>query len=817
MRGGPIVEQHAVVIVRETLVALAYLHKSGIIHRDIKAANILLTNAGKILLCDFGVAASLVSSASKRTTFVGTPYWMAPEVITTGKSYDQSADIWSLGITIYEMVMGNPPLAEIEQMRAIMLIPKNKPPRLPLEGKFSPLMRDFVATCLNEEAKERPNAEELSKHKWIKGSAKTGTAVLKELITAYTAWTKTGGMRMSLLGAEAADLDANNRNSFAFDNHDGTDDWEFGTFRGEAAVAQNPRELPATAPSARDPASGPRRDHPLLRLFQPDGPEPDDAPVNPTAQPIGRAGLLANLDPKELRPAPLPPTAQQRQQQSDDNGRNLSTKSDKRLSDSPLLPPVAAFAAGVPRPSTPTSADKPTFAGMGASPFRFGAPTSNVPVVTRDEHSPRHVPGPLPTAEEAANTDGSGARHSLDKKVGPPAISDTPIRRQRGRTLGSSDASGDMAGKLSGSPIESPTHFGRFQGQHQRAPSSVSLTSGHSKLNSGDSTLLASTSSTTAFNYGHPLPEGPARPWMSKTRMRSGSTGSQFSDHGDFLAGSFRNAATTQAWATPPVGSSSSGALSNSASGTGGRQATMPSLLSIRARSGSRSRAGPGGDIGMPPVPVPLLAAAQVNGRTIQPPAPAKDHLARLPMKMDPEVTGELLPPPPMPTPAPAGASASTSNAALNGGGGMTGATPAATLSNPYGMRARKGSGSMRPSPLGLGSSVHLRRQHGGSDPTLPPGPSSPLLPASPQRMQNGVSVVDRQAMAAAQAAAAVAGGVFASSSGGGGGGPPIRPLDLAGMQGREAIHAELARTVDDLGAWLDALAATLAQPNVLY
>ncbi|PWN23846.1 Pkinase-domain-containing protein [Microstroma glucosiphilum] len=198
MRGGPIVEQHAVVIVRETLIALAYLHKSGIIHRDIKAANILLTNAGKILLCDFGVAASLVSSASKRTTFVGTPYWMAPEVITTGKSYDQSADIWSLGITIYEMVMGNPPLAEIEQMRAIMLIPKNKPPRLPLEGKFSPLMRDFVATCLNEEAKERPNAEELSKHKWIKGSAKTGPAVLKELITAYTAWTKTGGTRLSL-------------------------------------------------------------------------------------------------------------------------------------------------------------------------------------------------------------------------------------------------------------------------------------------------------------------------------------------------------------------------------------------------------------------------------------------------------------------------------------------------------------------------------------------------------------------------------------------------------------------------------------------
>ncbi|PWN30723.1 Pkinase-domain-containing protein, partial [Jaminaea rosea] len=168
MRTGPIAEQYAVIIVRETLVALSYLHKAGVIHRDIKAANILLTNQGKILLCDFGVAASLVSTAAKRTTFVGTPYWMAPEVITTGKSYDQSADIWSLGITIYEMVTGNPPLADQEQMRAIMLIPKNKPPRLPTDKDFSPPMRDFVSSCLNEEAKERPSADELSKAKWIK-------------------------------------------------------------------------------------------------------------------------------------------------------------------------------------------------------------------------------------------------------------------------------------------------------------------------------------------------------------------------------------------------------------------------------------------------------------------------------------------------------------------------------------------------------------------------------------------------------------------------------------------------------------------------
>lgn len=156
MKSGPIQEKYIVLIVRETLTALTYLHKQGIIHRDIKAANILLTNSGKILVCDFGVAASLASSSvhAKRSTFVGTPYWMAPEVITKGKTYNQGADIWSLGITVYEIATGNPPLADQEQMRAIMLIPKNKPPRLPVDGNFSMLMRDFVASCLNEEPAE---------------------------------------------------------------------------------------------------------------------------------------------------------------------------------------------------------------------------------------------------------------------------------------------------------------------------------------------------------------------------------------------------------------------------------------------------------------------------------------------------------------------------------------------------------------------------------------------------------------------------------------------------------------------------------------
>jgi serine/threonine protein kinase len=168
-KNNVIEERFVVLIVREVLTALSFLHKSRVIHRDIKgifhglyqksgkvdafafykAANVLLTSAGRILLCDFGVSALLSTTHSKRTTFVGTPYWMAPEVISSGSLYDTKADIWSLGITIYEMITGSPPHADQEAMRALVLIPKSKPPKLP-ENDGSRDMKDFMATCLKE-------------------------------------------------------------------------------------------------------------------------------------------------------------------------------------------------------------------------------------------------------------------------------------------------------------------------------------------------------------------------------------------------------------------------------------------------------------------------------------------------------------------------------------------------------------------------------------------------------------------------------------------------------------------------------------------
>jgi serine/threonine protein kinase len=110
------------------------------------AANILLTQTGRIILADFGVAAHLQTN-NKRSTFIGTPLWMAPEVITDGKLYDTKADIWSLGVTVYEIATGNPPYFGMEPLRACALIPRTAPAKLP-EGNWSVGMKDFLNCCL---------------------------------------------------------------------------------------------------------------------------------------------------------------------------------------------------------------------------------------------------------------------------------------------------------------------------------------------------------------------------------------------------------------------------------------------------------------------------------------------------------------------------------------------------------------------------------------------------------------------------------------------------------------------------------------------
>ncbi|XP_076950972.1 serine/threonine-protein kinase BLUS1-like [Bidens hawaiensis] len=193
-------------VLREVLRALVYLHAHGHIHRDVKAGNILVDNNGSIKLADFGVSACMFDTGDRqrsRNTFVGTPCWMAPEVMQQLHGYDFKADIWSFGITALELAHGHAPFSKYPPMKVLLMTLQNAPPGLDYERdkKFSKAFKDLVAACLEKDPKKRPSSDKLLKHPFFK-HARTTDYLQRTVLDGLPPL----GDRFRMLKAKEADL-----------------------------------------------------------------------------------------------------------------------------------------------------------------------------------------------------------------------------------------------------------------------------------------------------------------------------------------------------------------------------------------------------------------------------------------------------------------------------------------------------------------------------------------------------------------------------------------------------------------------------------
>ncbi|XP_021710910.1 mitogen-activated protein kinase kinase kinase kinase 3 isoform X1 [Aedes aegypti] len=184
---GPLTEVQIAYMCRETLLGLSYLHSMGKIHRDIKGANILLTEKGDVKLADFGVSAQITATINKRRSFIGTPYWMAPEVAAVERKggYNHLCDIWACGITAIELAELQPPMFDLHPMRALFLMSKSgfKPPTLKDKDRWSPNFHSFLKVALTKNPKKRPTAERLLQHAFFQSEMSIRLAM--ELLQKY--------------------------------------------------------------------------------------------------------------------------------------------------------------------------------------------------------------------------------------------------------------------------------------------------------------------------------------------------------------------------------------------------------------------------------------------------------------------------------------------------------------------------------------------------------------------------------------------------------------------------------------------------------
>lgn len=224
---GGLQEKWIIPILREVAEAVFWVHKAGIIHRDIKCANVLITEAGGVQLCDFGVSGVIETKFDKRSTFIGTPHWMAPELFDPSASYGIEVDIWAFGSMVFEIASGLPPNAmagmDVGQLGSYL---KQHTPRL--EGdRYSENLKDLVSFCLVEDPAQRPTIEDVRRHPYLFNTENTHpTSSLVMLVRAFRVWEAQGGSRKSLfaMGGAQGPMDTD-LSSTAMAN----DEWNFST------------------------------------------------------------------------------------------------------------------------------------------------------------------------------------------------------------------------------------------------------------------------------------------------------------------------------------------------------------------------------------------------------------------------------------------------------------------------------------------------------------------------------------------------------------------------------------------------------------
>ncbi|KAI2636116.1 putative serine/threonine protein kinase [Xylaria nigripes] len=245
---GGLQEKWIIPILREVAVAIHWVHKQGIIHRDIKCANVLITETGDVQLCDFGVAGIVETKLDKRTTFVGTLNWMAPELFDQNAQYGTEVDIWAFGSMIYEIASGLPP-----NVKSGVRLPqfgeylRDHLPRL-TGDQYSENLKDLVAFCLEDDPTKRPAIEQIQQHPYILNTeAQYPTSSLAALVKAFKLWENRGGSRGSLfvnVGAQApADLGTTPLPA---------DEWNFSTTLAFDEQLQNKRDDRSEIDAVRD-------------------------------------------------------------------------------------------------------------------------------------------------------------------------------------------------------------------------------------------------------------------------------------------------------------------------------------------------------------------------------------------------------------------------------------------------------------------------------------------------------------------------------------------------------------------------------------